>query len=160
MLRSDPETERNKVSGNAASGVKFFLKDGLFYKLASDTGRERLYILYDIVADVFKSAYDLSNHASFDRVYDRVLFSFFIRYLSRRLRDYLKHYPDCQIYQTKRYFLYRSLNPITTLFIPFHTIVIDFVPRLPESGPEKFDILLIITCKFTKRILLVPEFIT
>ena len=44
--------------------------------------------------------------------------------------------------------------PIDRLAIPFHIVAIDFIIALPVSI-EGYDSLLTITCKFSKRVLLI-----
>ena len=142
----DPPAEIEKP------GLRFKLRNDLIYYVSGD-GRERLCIPQAMEKDVFHMAHDLSNHGGFHRSYDRLSSSVYIRQLSRRLRSYIMHCPDCQVFQTARHSPYGSLNPIVTPAIPFHTLAMDFVVELPEI--DGHDVLLTMTDKFTKKVLLI-----
>lgn len=73
------------------------------------------------------------------------------------MREYVRHCPSCQIYQTKRHMAYSSMQPIESPPVPFHTITINFIPALSKSIEEGFDMTISITYKFTKRITVVPN---
>ena len=82
----------------------------------------------------------------------------YIRGLSRKVKEYIAYCHYCQLNQTQRYRLYRSLNPIP-LKAPFYTITMDFVLVLPTANSDK-DCMLTITYKYTKRVILIPGKIT
>jgi hypothetical protein len=134
-------------------GFRFRAKDGLVY-LTGDEGRERLCIPEALQHDVFKIAHDNNFHGGYHRTYDRIAPSLFIRNLSKHLRAYIMHCPSCQLNQTRRHPAYGELHPIATPTIPFHTVGIDFIVALPEC--HGYDSLMTITCKATKRNLLLP----
>ena len=113
----------------------------------------RLCIPHPVVPDILRLAHD-DGHAGYAKCFEEVSASYYIRGLSRYLRDYLKHCPECQVYQTRRHAPYGSLQPILTPPIPFHTITIDFILALPVSG-DGLDTAMSVTCKFTKRLTLV-----
>lgn len=53
------------------------------------------------------------------------------------------------------------MQPILTPSVPFHTITMDFVLALPKTHtPSEYDCLLTMTCKFSKKIALLPRRIT
>ena len=133
-------------------GISFVLKDELIYHVKD---RWRLCIPPAMEREVFEQAHDLSNHGGYHRCHDRLSHNLFIRHLTRNLRDYIAHCPACQLNQTKRHKPYGSLVPIATPAIPFHTIAMDFIMGLPITAAGN-DALLTITCKATKRNLLVP----
>ena len=58
--------------------------------------------------------------------------------LVRRLRQYVAHYPECQVFQIVRHCPYGALNPIVPPPISFHTIAMDFIVDLPVAGRLKF----------------------
>lgn len=51
---------------------------------------------------------------------------------------------------------YGSLQPIQSPPVPFFTLTLDFILALPLS-PEGYNVLMSVTCKFSKRITLVPS---
>ena len=99
-------------------------------------------------------AHDLANHGGFYRTYNRLVSSVYIRQLVKRLRRYIAHCLDYQVFQITRHSPFSSLNLLSTPSIPFYIVIIDFIIKLPEA--EGFNILLIITDKFTKKVVLEP----
>ena len=150
-----PDSQINLEDGQPTR-VRFKLRDGLIYYTSLDSSRERLCIPQAMEEEIFKLSYNNQFHGSFYRSYERIKCSIYIRHLQNRLRAYVEHCPECQIYQTKRHKLYGSLIPIDSLAVPFHTVAMDFIVILPEAGLDLFDALLITTNKFTKRNLLLP----
>ena len=134
-------------------GLQFECRDELVYYLAGD-GKQRLCIPKAMQGEVFKLAHDQTHHGGFQRTYDRLCHSVYIRRMVKHLKHYIEHCPECQLNQTKRHRPYGELNPIISPPIPFHTIAMDFVVGLPLS--KGCNALLTITCKFTKKILLIP----
>ena len=132
--------------------IYFKLRNNLIYYTV-DNRKEKLYIPYSLKGEVFYLAYNLSNYSGFYRVYDRLANSVYIVQLAKRLRAYIAYYLEYQLFQTKRYTLYNLLYLIATSAILFYTIVINFVVELLEVRIDKFNILLIITNKFTKKVL-------
>jgi len=78
----------------------------------------RLCVPWPVIKDILDTAHD-DTHPGFARCYEKVSASYYIRGLTRYLRDYLKHCPQCQIYQTRRHKPYGSLQPILTPPVPF-----------------------------------------
>ena len=134
-------------------GFRFRKREGLIY-LTGGEGRERLCIPQALQQEVFRMAHDNNFHRGYHRTYDRIAPSIFIRNLSKHLRVYIEHCPSCQLNQTRRHPIYGELHPISAPSIPFHTVAIDFIVALPSYG--SFDALMTVTCKLTKRNLLIP----
>ena len=136
-------------------GLRFRLRNELIYYINFDDGRERLCVPESLESEVFKLAHDEQHHGGFHRTYERITKSMYLRHLSKRLRKYIEHCPRCQLNQTKRHRPYGNMVPIDRPGIPFHTVTMDFIMALPVTDGG-FDCLLTITCKFSKRVLLVP----
>ena len=60
------------------------------------------------------------------------------------------------MFQTRRHQLYRSLQPIQSLPVPFHMLMIDFILALPLSK-DLLNAVMSITDKFSKCVALVPS---
>ena len=149
---------RNASNANEAScnpAVPAPAESRLIYHIDKATGIRRLCIPAAVVKDVLAVAHTAEGHMGFARCYERVAGSWYIRGLTRYLRDYLKHCPECLVYQTRRHAPYGSMQPIYSPPVPFHTITIDFVLALPLSV-EGYDSAMSVTCKFSKRITLAP----
>jgi hypothetical protein len=109
-----------------------------------------------VCGEVFALAHS-NGHPGFGKLFDTLNTAFYIRGLSRQLREFLKHCPQCLVYQTRRHRPHGIYQPIESPPCPFHTITIDLVLALPVSiSVERFDSMLTVTCKFSKRVLLIP----
>src|SRR5438045_9203015 len=75
--------------------------------------------------------------------------------LSKHLREYICHCPECEVYQTCHHRPFSSMQPIKAPPVPFHTISIDFILALLKAS-SGHDTLLVVTCKFSKRVTLIP----
>ncbi len=106
--------------------------------------------------DIFSIIHNKYAHAGFHRAYDTIIASVYIRNLSRRLRIYINHYTQYQLLQTTRYTLFEALHPIVGPPIPFYIVTADFILALPKIKDGK-NCILTITCKFSKKIELIPE---
>ena len=136
-------------------GLRFKLREGLIYYTNFDDGRERLCVPNSMEAEIFQLAHDSQYHGGYHRSYERVAGSIYLRHMAKSLRSYIEHCPECQLNQTKRHAPYGNMVPIDRPAIPFHTVAMDFIVALPVSV-EGYDSLLTMTCKFSKRVLLVP----
>ena len=117
----------------------------------------RLCISATVISDILTTIHD-ESHAEFARCYEKITSFYYIRDLSRYLRDFLKHCFKCQIFQTRRHRFYDSFQFIFTSSISFHTITIDFILTLFSFfTTKKFDCLMSVSCKYSKRILLISE---
>ena len=77
--------------------------------------------------------------------------------MTRQLRDYLKYCSKCQINRIKRHQSHDSLQFILSSIIFFHTFSLNFILALSMSRVEQFNVVMSITCKFTKRIIIVLD---
>ena len=131
-------------------------EDGLIFRSDGFTTGDhayeprRLCIPHPVIQNILHQAHD-DGHAGYAKCYERISASYYIRGLSRYLRDYLKHCPECQIFQTRRHAPYGSLQPILTPPIPFHTITMNFILALPTSVTD-LNTAMTVCCKFTKRV--------
>ena len=148
------DEQTDQPSRKSHTGIDFKVLDGLIYHTAN--GKDRLCIPEAQEEEVFRMAHDENYHAGAHRCYQRISDAFYIPRLSRKLRTYIDHCPSCQVNQTKRHQPYGELVPISTPPHPFHTIAMDFIVGLPG----KYDCLLVLTDKFTRRIQLIPGYIT
>ena len=116
----------------------------------------RLCVSDAIVKNVLEIVHDDSNdHSKYTKCYEQIASTWYIRDLIRQLRDYLKYCSKCQINRIKRHQSYDSLQSILSSIIFFHTFSFDFILALSVSRVEQFNVVMSITCKFTKRIIIV-----
>lgn len=156
MLRTqelDPEVEDDE---HRVPGINFRLRNNLLYYVPGD-GRDRLYIPDELAGEVIGEAHN-RYHQGYQRVFEELHPSVFIRRMRKKVKDYVEHCHHCQLNQTRRHRPYGSLHPILPT-APYHTITMDFVLALPTKFTDK-DCLLTITCKYTKKTLLIPGLTT
>jgi RNase H-like domain found in reverse transcriptase/Integrase zinc binding domain len=148
------ETLQNETASarNFPSGLGFVLKDDLIYYTRK--GKDQLCMPQSMKKEIFKGAYDRNAYFGLQRSFERISETLYFRHLVKRLRKYIKTCHTYATHQTKRHAPYGQMVPIRPPDIPFHTIAIDFIDRLPSE--KGYDALLSVTDKFTKRILLVP----
>ena len=140
-------------------GIQFLLKESLIYYQDETNDRLRLCISKKLKKKFFELAHDNHSHEKFQRIYDKIVFNYYMRHLTRRLKRYIQHCFSCQLNQIKRHRTYESLKLIVTIFSLFHTIIIDFILALLKLLNEK-NTLMSITDKFFKRVTTVIDKVT
>ena len=150
LLKSEDSVEFVKLPN-----ILFVLRDKLIYYQDEYNDRERLCVPKTLEQKVFENAHDKHSHGGFQRTYERISEGHYMRHLTRRLKRYILHCPECQVNQTKRHAPYGSLKPIITPPLIFHTITIDFILALPllENGNNT---MMTVTDKFSKRVTSAP----
>ncbi|KAH4258570.1 hypothetical protein HBI04_146040 [Parastagonospora nodorum] len=148
---TDPAQRMSKT----LRGIDFRLRDGLLYHINQIDQSERLCVPKAMMKEVFNVAHDQNFHAGYHRTYDRIRSTMFIRSLAPQLKKYIRYCGPCLVNRTERHQPYGSLEPISILGMPHHTIAIDLVTGLPASKAG-FDALMTTTCKQTKHVLLIP----
>ena len=104
--------------------LRFEKYNDLLYYIV-DEERQRLCISEFIKQKMFQIAYDQSYHDEFHKIYDRLRYTIYIKHLNKRLRIYIAHCSQCQLNQTKRYFIYDELNSIVISSILFYIIALN-----------------------------------
>ena len=148
-LRSNEKLEDNKTKlpfQLAKIGEDQFL----IYHVDRLTGLQRLCIPKSMFGEIFSLCHD-DTHPGYERCFDKISSSFFVRRLSKNLREFLRHCPKCQLYQTKRHKPYGALQPVLSNPTLFHTVTIDFILALPSTH-DKLDTAITVTDKFSKRL--------
>jgi hypothetical protein len=82
----------------------------------------------NLIGDVLKIVHTEAGHSGAVRTFERAASSWYIGRLARHVRKDIRHCPQCLSFQTRNT-PYGSLQPV-----PFHTITIDYILALPESG--------------------------
>ena len=103
----------------------------------------------DILAIAYRKGYP-----GFSRCYEIITRSWFIQGLTKPLRAFIRHCPQCLALQTRRHAPYGSLQLIESPPVPFFTLTLDFILAFPVSA-DGFNALMSVTCKFSKRITLI-----
>lgn len=129
-------------------------------------GKQRLCIPNG-VADVFiAEAHDNNHHFGVDKVWHALTDQYVIPHCRRKVQEYIKFCRTCQENRNDNQPTLGSMQPVLSVPIPFHTIAIDFIVKLPsvpvssypwvKSQVPFFDGLLTVTDKFSKATLLIP----
>ena len=153
--------ENNENSSEDAAKLLFIRgDDGLFQRIKDSTADyiytpQRLYIPNNCVQEFLDITYS-GGHVGRDKCHEIIARQWFILGLDRKLREYIRHCPKCQLYQTRRYQPHRVLQPILTPPTPFHTLSIDFILALPVSG-KGYETAISVTCKFLRKITVITS---
>ena len=92
------------TNNHAEDGAKlpFCVENGLIFRLEGYTSGDhafeprRLCIPRKAQKEVFEAVHYSNNHLGFARAYERIVHAYYIRNLSKRLHDYIRHCPQCQ----------------------------------------------------------------
>ena len=150
----------NEHAGEDAAKLPFFrAEDGLIWRIEDSTADkaytpERLCVPDLCTREFFDIAHS-GGHVGRNKCHEIIARQWYILKLDRKLREYLRHCPECQLYQTPRHQPFGALQPILTPPTPYHTISIDFILALPVTA-KGYDCILTATCKFTRKLTLIP----
>ena len=103
--------------------------------------------------NIFHLTHDQNIHAGIHRCFSRLIIKNYIPRLSKKIRRYIEHCPNCQFIQTKKHRPYGKLMFITFPFQFFYKIAIDFVFVLLGE----LNSLLNVTHKFIRKKKLIPK---
>ena len=130
-------------------------QEGLIWHLG-ETRRLCIPNTAKLIGELLEIAHTKHGHPGGDRTFERASSSWYIRGLLKHIRQFLRHCPECLVFQTRRHQPYRSLQPIQSLPVPFHMLTIDFILALPLSK-DLLNAVMSITDKFSKCVALVPS---
>ncbi len=139
--------------GEVPEGLPAPDKSQLLFHINRLTNVHRLCIPPSVALDILAIAHG-KDHPGFSRCYEIITRSWFIRGLTKLLRAFIRYCPECLALQTRRHTPYGSLQPIESPPVPFFTLTLDFVLALSMSKGD-YNALMLVTCKFSKRITLI-----
>ena len=148
-LRKRTSIEGIENDESVKTEIEFELHRELIYHKEN----RRLCISASVKKKIFNLAHDQNQHSGATRCFHRIRESIFILRLSKKLRIYIDHCSQCQLNQTKRHKIYEELMFIISSAISFHTMTMNFIMTISND----FDTLLIIICKFSKRLIIIAE---
>ena len=128
-------------------------KSKLLYHVNKLTGVYWLCILPSVAPDILVIAHR-EGHLGFSHCYKIIAHSWLIRSLIKLLRSFLLHCPQCLALQTRRHLPHGLLQPIESTPVPFFILTLDFVLALLLIK-EKFNAIMSVTYKFSKRVTLI-----
>lgn len=127
----------------------------LIYYVNYVSGIYCLCIPISVVLEVIAIAYN-KNHLGFAQYYEFWSYSWYIGGLTKLLQIFICYYSQCLQLQIKKYLFYSSFQPIHSLSILFYIFMLDFVLVLLLSI-TRFNLLILLTCKFLKQVTLVES---
>ena len=128
-------------------------KTKLLYQVNTITGNFGLCIPPAVAPDILQIA-NREGHPGFFRCYNILTRSWYIRDLTKLLREFIRHCPQCLQLQTRRHRPYGSLQPIEFPPVSFFTLTLDFMLALPLTK-QGFNVIISVTCKFSKQVTLI-----
>ena len=138
--------------------LSFITKDQLIYRKNSHNMlfvSEWLCISKSLIQNILQTIHE-SSHSEFDRIYQNVVFFYYIKNLFTHIKRYLKHCSKCDTNQTKRHKSYDFLQFILSSFTSFHIIIIDLMLIISTSHIEINNIMTV-TCKFSKKAIFISR---
>ena len=124
--------QNNKRFGKKAATFPYKVIDGIMY-FKNDEKRLRFCIPSTMETKIFQLIYDEMSHPDYVKIQEGLTDGLYIRGMTKKLHEFIKHCPQCQFNQTFRHRPYGSFQPIFFPAKPFHTITIDFILILLES---------------------------
>ena len=152
--RSELEDDAQHTSENS----QIFDDNRLIYHINRIIDERRLCISSSCVKKIFDIAHERS-HSDFNSCFEIISRFWYIRELTRQLRDYIRHCSECLIMQTRRHKSWENLQSIDSSLVSFHIIILNFILALSETSQD-LDCVMFVTNKFSKRITLIAEEIT
>lgn len=122
----------------------------LLYHVSKLTSVYWLCIPLSVAPDILAIAHG-EGHPGFSCCYEIIARSWFIRGLTKLLRSFIQHYPQCLALQTRHHPLYGLLQLIESPPVLFFTLTLDFVLVLLLTK-KKFNAIISVTYKFSKRV--------
>lgn len=144
-----------KILKKYCINIDFEFRNNLIYYTSFNIDKHtRLCILIIQKKTIFQTIHD-KYYIDVHRCFYKITKTLYILRLLRKLQIYVKYCFACQINQIKQHRLYNKLMPILSLSYFFYTIVINFVIELSS----KYDALLMIIDKFSRRLLLLFSYV-
>ncbi len=128
----------------------------LLYHVNRDSKRHVQLVISKFMKHIMFSLTHSSHHADFHWIYQQIIKTMYVRKLTSRLRKFIDHYSECQLYQIKQHQFYDEMISINFANIFFHTITLNFILTLLISIKE-LKCLLIIINTFFKRLMLISD---
>ena len=108
--------------------------------------------LYNHACDTSLTVHNESNdHSKFDHFYERINSFWYIKELSRYLKNYIAHCSQCKVNRICRHKSYEFLQSILSSLISFHTLIIDFILTMFVSHID-INCVMFVTDEYSKRI--------
>lgn len=155
LLVLDSPILLDEYGSHDQSSDNCYIEDGFLYYIDRITRVYQLCILSAVAEDVIVIAYG-EKHPGFARYRKIVSHSWFIKELTRIFQAYIQYCPKCLALYTWRHPPYKSLQPIYSSSVSFFILTLDFILALSLS-PKDYNAQMLVICKFSKRVILVPS---
>jgi len=164
IIRDLQGAENEGVLNASKFGHPFVLEDGLLYNINYE-GERRLTVPHALIPSFLREAHDDKHHFGAERML-KELSSLHFKGKTRLVNKYVQFCHACGMNRNDNQLPIGRLQPIQSTVQPMHTITLDFVTGLPTvpakgtpwglDGFDAFDAFLTVTCKSSKRKLLIP----
>ena len=144
-----------KSRSNSSTNTVEIARFDLIYHTDKLTKLRRLCIFESCIEEVMKITHD-NDHSKFVRCFEIIAQTWYIRNLTKTLRQYIKHCSKCFVLQIRRHKSWKKFQSIDSSCIFFHTLTLDFILTMSISI-DLFNVVLSVTNKFIKRIILISE---
>ena len=142
------------VKKKISASLSYKLDNSLLYSIKYNS-RKCLCISDMLIKNIFKMIHNKMKHCEFDRAFEH-FHELTINKTSHQLWIYINEYLNCDKNQIHCHKLYSDFQSILSSLISFHILVIDFILALLISE-ENYNIMLIITDKFIKKVQLISR---
>eukprot|EP00055_Hartaetosiga_balthica_P017772 m.122942 g.122942 ORF g.122942 m.122942 type:complete len:966 (+) comp9398_c1_seq1:1052-3949(+) len=124
---------------------------GLIWEIS--TGTRRLCVPESRVKEVIREAHDsaTSGHFAFFKTYRRLFPSFFWPEMRKQIKQYCESCMQCQRSKSSTVKQQGLLQPLPIPDERWQSVGLDFVTGLTSSGKEKYDAILVVVDRLTKR---------
>ncbi len=146
--------ERNNALRPDTARLLYEIRDDLiFYK---DLEKESCLCISKSLYDrMFKITYDDIDYSGYAQIHKRLTDLLYFYNLLKNLYEYIWHCSQCQLSQMLHHKSYDVLQSIITSSYSFHTLTINFILALSLLKPDKYNIIMLVTNKFSKVITLI-----
>ena len=142
------------VKKKIPANLSYELDNDLLYSIEYNS--RRCFCIPDmLIENIFKMTHDEMRHCRFDRVFEQ-LHKLTINKINYQLQVYIDECLNCDKNQTCCHKFYNDLQLILSSLILFHILAIDFILTLSVSDKD-YNVMLIITNKFIKKVQLISE---
>ena len=153
LPRSEPQKYASDFPASESIQPMLTRSIQLIYHLDRITSVCRLCIFPTVAPDLLAIVHG-KGHLGFGYCHEIISRLWYIRGLTKILRSFICHCPQCLALQTRKHAPYGSLQPIHSSPIPFFTLILDFILDLPLIT-DGYNALMFLTYKFSKKITLI-----
>jgi len=142
----------------ATVAAEYYLHDSLIWKHGQHDTPDRIVVApqSDAMREILVLYHDENTHLGGTRLSSLLQTRFYIPKLDKLVRHYVSTCPTCQTNKISNKPPAGAAQPHAVPRRAWQDISIDFLTGLPARGRDKFDAILVVVDKFTKRVVFIP----